>query len=397
MDIGPRRDLVGDLAKEVKAQTSPQTQLPLKFGVYHSLLEWFNPLYLLDHANNYSTHYFVDAKAMPELYDLVLKYEPELIWSDGDWDSHSDYWHAKEFLAWYATHSTVADTAVWNDRWGKDALCQHGSFLTCQDKYQPGKYVERKWENAMTIDVSSWGWNRNATYSKYLTTKSLIHTLIETIAFHGNLLLNVGPAADGTISPIFIDRLMGMGEWLQVNGVAVYKSRSWSVCQQEPPNATVVPVFYTTRPENQTLYAIFTEWPHGNVLTLTCPQAVVVVSDGDGATMMTTRISLLGLADMVAAKRILEKNEREDDDGRKKLVLGLYDDDDGNDDALTDLGNVDFEVIEGGGITVKLPPLTPDIIPCQHAWVLQLSHVMDATAATTATTTVEATITMPKP
>jgi hypothetical protein len=113
--------------------------------------------------------------------------------------------------------------------------------------------------------------------------------------------------------------------------------------------------------------------------------------------MMTTRISLLGLADKVAAKRMLEKNEQDDDDGRKKLVLGLYDDDDGNDDALTDLGNVDFEVIEGGGITVKLPPLTPDIIPCQHAWVLQLSHVMDATAATTATTTVEATITMPKP
>lgn len=347
MEVGPRRDLIGDLAKAVKAQTSPQTNLPLKFGVYHSLLEWFNPLFQLDHANNYTTRYFVEGKTMPELYDLVEKYEPELIWSDGDWDSHSDYWKAKDFLAWYATNSTVAETAVWNDRWGKDSLCKHGSFLTCQDKYQPGKYVEHKWENAMTIDVTSWGLNRNATYSKYLTTKSLIHTLIETVAFHGNLLLNVGPGADGTISPIFIDRLLGMGEWLQVNGEAIYQSRGWSVCQEEPPNATTttVPVYYTTRPDKDTLYAIFTEWPHGNELHLTCPQSDMIRS--------TTTMTLLGLADKMAAVEHVS-----------------YDDD----SIFTRLGNVGFEVTESGGLVVKLPPLTPDIIPCQHAWVVALTH-----------------------
>jgi len=61
-------------------------------------------------------------QTVPELYDLVTKYEPEIIWSDGDNAADSTYWKAEEFLAWYATNSTVNQTAVWNDRWGKDAL-----------------------------------------------------------------------------------------------------------------------------------------------------------------------------------------------------------------------------------------------------------------------------------
>ena len=54
-------------------------------------------------------------KSIPELYDLVEKYEPDIIWSDGYGPAHSDYWNVKEFLAWYATNSTVNETAVYRD------------------------------------------------------------------------------------------------------------------------------------------------------------------------------------------------------------------------------------------------------------------------------------------
>lgn len=58
MDIGPRRDLVGDLAKAVKSATSQHTQQKLHFGLYHSLFEWYNPLFREDFDNNFTTNNF---------------------------------------------------------------------------------------------------------------------------------------------------------------------------------------------------------------------------------------------------------------------------------------------------------------------------------------------------
>lgn len=87
MDVGPKRDLVGktayhfpvhprlnkitcrfvkgDLANAIRNLTD------MKFGLYHSLYEWFHPLYLKDKANNWTTQEFVTSKTMPELYEIV--------------------------------------------------------------------------------------------------------------------------------------------------------------------------------------------------------------------------------------------------------------------------------------------------------------------------------------
>ena len=58
MDVGPRRDLVGDLAKAVKKMESPYTEQKLHFGLYHSLFEWYNPLYRQDLEKNFTTNHF---------------------------------------------------------------------------------------------------------------------------------------------------------------------------------------------------------------------------------------------------------------------------------------------------------------------------------------------------
>lgn len=321
MDVGPRRDLLGELASALKASLSPHTGRKLKFGVYHSLYEWFNPLYNQDRKNNFKTDYFVTLKTMPELYDLVEKYEPEIIWSDGEWEATSDYWKAREFLQWYADK---IETGVWNDRWGTDTECKHGGFLTCDDRYSPGHIVHKKWENAMTIDESSWGWNRASPYEKYLSAKQLIHKLIETVAYNGNLLLNVGPSADGTINPIFVDRLMAIGEWLRVNGAAIYKTRPWNLCQHEDSAG----IFYTRTADF--LFLHMTKWPANNTLFVACPKA-----------SENTVVTFLGYNGTAYPSLLWSRRSHDGEEG-----MNIY-----------------------------IPPLTPDIIPCQYSWVLRLTHV----------------------
>lgn len=277
MDVGPRRDLIGELANATRSAG-------LKVGAYHSLFEWFNPLYLADKASNWTTRSFVTGKTMPELYDLVERYRPELIWSDGDWEaSDLDYWRSPDFLAWLVNDSPVKDTVVFNDRWGGASLCHHGSFYTCADRFLPSSLVGHKWENAFTLDTQSWGFRRNAVYTDYMSVAEVIATVVQTTALGGNSLINVGPARDGTIDNIFADRLLGLGAWLKVNGDAIYATQPWSRAQ----NDTDASVWYTSKGGN--VYAIMLTWPQSGRLTLVAPIGVAgstqikMIGSNDGA------------------------------------------------------------------------------------------------------------------
>lgn len=110
---------------------------------------------------------------MPELYDLVEKYKPSIIWSDGA-PATSDYWKARQFLAWLYNESPVRDHVVVNDRWGADAECRHGDFWNCEDQYHPGQLMERKWESCVILDKHSWGYRREASLNDYMSTQVCI-------------------------------------------------------------------------------------------------------------------------------------------------------------------------------------------------------------------------------
>ncbi|XP_005097744.3 alpha-L-fucosidase [Aplysia californica] len=261
--VGPNRDIVGELAEAVKSQDG------LRFGLYHSLFEWFHPWYLADKKNNFTTQEFVDGKTLPELYELVNTYKPDVVWSDGDWEASADYWKSKDFLAWLYNDSPVQSSVVTNDRWGQGVMCHHGGFFTCQDRYNPHHLIKHKWENAMTIDRQSWGFRRRANVADILSIEELLEELITTISCNGNVLLNVGPTHDGMIGVIYQERLHQLGSWLKVNGEGVYSSRPWTY-----QNDTVTPgVWYTSKSKSQppAVYAFLLQWPEKGMLYLNSP------------------------------------------------------------------------------------------------------------------------------
>ena len=87
--------------------------------------------------------------------------------------------------------------------------------------------LPHKWENCLTIDKNSWGHRRNAKLSDFLTINELIKELASTVSCGGNMLLNVGPTHDGRIAPIYEERLHQIGDWLRINGEAIYATKPW--------------------------------------------------------------------------------------------------------------------------------------------------------------------------
>lgn len=269
VDVGPHRDLVGELATALRKKS-------LRLGLYHSLFEWYNPLFLADQASGYKTQDFVAMKTLPELVNLVNVYKPDLIWSDGDWEAPDTYWNSTQFLAWLYNESPVKDEIVTNDRWGKGCYCKHGGYYNCADRYSPGQLPDHKWEKCMSMDMHSWGYRRNMQLRDVMTLPSIIKDMVYVVALGGNYLLNIGPMADGMIAPVFEDRLRGLGAWLNINGEAIYASKPWRVNLE---NSTVQ-VWYTAR--NNSVYAIFLGWPSSNILQLNEPK----MSDATQVTLL---------------------------------------------------------------------------------------------------------------
>lgn len=263
VDTGPHIDIVGELSKAITS-----SKYGIKFGLYHSLYEWFHPVYMADRSSNFTSQEFVNNKIYPEMVELVETYKPEVFWSDGEAEAPSRYWRSEEFIAWLYNESPVRDSIVVNDRWGTGTICKHGGYFTCADRYVPGELQEKKWENAMTIDKNTWGYNRRSNIEDYLTTKELIDTLVETVAFGGNLLVNVGPTKDGKIAPIFQERLLNMGQWLKWNGEAIYGSKPWKVCQNDTNDAFT---WYTKNSAGD-LYVTLLRWPKSSIVLLACPK-----------------------------------------------------------------------------------------------------------------------------
>ncbi len=257
VDVGPHRDLCGDLTTAVKNKG-------LHMGFYYSLYEWYNPIY----QSNLTA--YVNEHMIPQMKDLVIRYTPDILWTDGEWDKPSRDWKSEEFLAWLYNESPVKDNIVVNDRWGSETRSKHGGFYTTEygligDKEGIDNSVPHPWEECRGIGTS-FGFNRNEGLSDYSTSKQLIRLLVSTVSAGGNLLLDIGPAADGTIPVIMQQRLLELGKWLNTNGEAIYSTKTYIKTKRdvEINPETNKTIFFTQK--NKELYIICLNWPRGDIV-----------------------------------------------------------------------------------------------------------------------------------
>jgi alpha-L-fucosidase len=252
VDVGPHRDLAGDLARAV-------VDKGLKMGFYYSLYEWYNPLYLSDPPRYVSEH------MMPQMKDLVERYHPSILWTDGEWEHTSAEWRSTEFLSWLFNDSPVRDEIAINDRWGKETRSKHGGFYTSEyQTFVPeGAQLGRshKWEEDQGIG-KSFGYNRVEAADDYKSATALIDLLVNAVSKGGNFLLDIGPTADGRVPVIMQERLLQMGAWLQANGEAIYGTHPWRQMAEGS-------VLYTSK--GNAVYAITETWP-GQELVLSAPR-----------------------------------------------------------------------------------------------------------------------------
>jgi alpha-L-fucosidase len=292
-DIGPKRDLVGELTEAVRKKG-------MKMGLYHSMIEWeTHPSARNDKGGNEESGmgYFISEDLvskygldinsytqntlLPMLEELVKTYQPSLIFSDGgEWDFDEDYFQTKEFLSWLYNEAPNKDEVVVNDRWCKDMPGKHGDYFSSEyedtDAIGPG----HPWEESRGIGVS-YGYNRAENLCDYSSPEELIVELIDIVSRGGNFLLNVGPTADGRLPVYQQFVLKEIGQWLSINGEAIYETLSFKKNDKETG------IFFTRKSKD--LFLIVKKWPKA--------EGIVVEFENEiDLELNKINISILGLA-----------------------------------------------------------------------------------------------------
>ena len=207
------RDLVGDLTTAIRKQG-------LRMGLYYSGgYDWTFMPGPIRVAADYQTvkpqseayGKYVDA----QMSELILRYQPAVLWNDIDYPKSG---HPLKIMADY--YNAVPDGVI-DDRFG----VQHSDFKS--PEYETLNEISpNKWEECRGLG-RSFGYNRAEGEAETIAPDELIYLLVDIVSKNGNLLLDVGPEADGTIPPVQMSRLEALGTWLGVNGEAIYGTHPW--------------------------------------------------------------------------------------------------------------------------------------------------------------------------
>ncbi len=292
--MGPRRDVVGELATAVRAEG-------LTFGVSSHRVEhwWF-----FDQGKTFDSDVrdpkfdafygpAVDQKSseagatppsqaflddwLARTAELVDKYQPQLIWFDWWIAQPAVHTHLQQFAAFYYNRGAAwqKGVAINYKKHGGESFPDTAGVLDIE-RGQLATLRPLFWQTDTAVSKTSWGYVTN---HEYKTVDSLVDDLIDIVSKNGCLLLNIGPRPDGTIPEVEQQMLREIGRWLGDNGEAIYGTRPWTIFG-EGPTAVVEGPFADTKRKAFTsedirftrkgamLYAIALAWPDSGVLTI---------------------------------------------------------------------------------------------------------------------------------
>ncbi|GJM32289.1 MAG: hypothetical protein DHS20C18_12900 [Saprospiraceae bacterium] len=219
MDASPyKRDLLLELSEACKKEN-------IKLCFYHSIMDWHHP-----QASGASFATYRDQYLKPQLKELIERYDPHVLWFDGEWIEEWTEPQGKDLYQYIRSlkPEIIINNRVGKGRKGMQGMNANGEFVgdfgTPEQEILEHGSADFDWESCMTMN-DTWGFKKND--HNWKSAEMLLHNLIDIVSKGGNYLLNVGPDASGLIPEHSQKRLKEMGDWMAVNGAAIYNTRMW--------------------------------------------------------------------------------------------------------------------------------------------------------------------------
>jgi alpha-L-fucosidase len=216
---GPKRDLIGEIAKAVRSEG-------MKFGTYYSGgLDW-SVTNLPPHTVFEKTGGDRPNDAAYSMYayehcmDLIRRYQPDILWDDINWPDFSKQAGPEigyTLAALFKNYYDAVPEGLVNDRYG----VPHHDYITSEYQMNVEHENQGLFENNRGIGYS-FGYNQVETEEHYMTVEQLVSHLTDVVSRGGNFLLNVGPMANGELPEIQVRILQGAAEWMAVNSTAIH-------------------------------------------------------------------------------------------------------------------------------------------------------------------------------
>jgi alpha-L-fucosidase len=285
-EMGPRRDVIGELARA-------SCDRGLAFGIsYHRAENWwfFNggTRFESDVHHDSSADLYGRAQSLESqpdetflvewsarLTEIIEKYDPALVWLDWWVEQPAFSPYLREFAAYYYNRGLAngcEPTIIY--KW--DAFAE-GAATAAVERGSVRSIQTRFFQNDTSTSRVGWA---HLSDNDFKSASDLVGELIDTVSKNGSLLLNIGPKPDGTITESETALLLGVGDWLAVNGEAIYSTRPWVTFGEGPTQQALgsfsdaVPTVWTAEDvrfttSGRTVYACFFTWPESTALLRT--------------------------------------------------------------------------------------------------------------------------------